>query len=133
MRLFPGTRPTGLGAHDGLLAPPPRTPNGVSSQADPDHDPGHYVAPFALRGGDAWKRLVAAVRALPRVEVITETAGYLHAECASKALGFVDDLELLLDRAGGVIHVRSASRLGIGDFGVNRDRVERLRARLASR
>ena len=130
MRLFPGSRPKNLGVHDGMLAPAPRVPNGVSSQADRANDAGHFIEPIDCRGDPAgtWTRLVAAVRATPRTDVIAQTGDYLHAECASKGLGFVDDLECWLDRKAGVIHVRSAARLGIGDFGVNRKRVERLRA-----
>jgi len=47
-------------------------------------------------------------------------------------MGFVDDVEFLLDEKAGVIHVRSASRLGRSDFGVNRDRVETIRRQIAS-
>jgi uncharacterized protein (DUF1499 family) len=64
---------------------------------------------------------------------VNETSGYLHAECRSALLGFVDDLELHLRPSEGVIAVRSASRLGYSDFGVNRRRVEVLRASLISR
>ena len=132
MRLFPGTRPSTLGVRDGHLAAPPRTPNAVSSETDRAKDPAHFVEPFDCRGDPdgAWKRLVAAVRTLPRVEVISETGDYLHAECSSKGLGFVDDLECRLDRKAGVIHVRSAARLGIRDFDVNRTRAELLRAKI---
>jgi uncharacterized protein (DUF1499 family) len=48
-------------------------------------------------------------------------------------MGFVDDVEFLADRASGVVHVRSASRLGRRDFGVNRARIEELRAILEKR
>jgi uncharacterized protein (DUF1499 family) len=65
------------------------------------------------------------------VHVITESDNYLHAECESAVFGFVDDLELHLRSLEGVIAVRSASRLGYSDLGVNRRRVERLRAMLA--
>ena len=71
------------------------------------------------------KRLVADTR---RTRVLTVTDRYLHARCRTR-IGFVDDLELLLCRRQGVIQVRSASRFGIYDFGVNRRRVERLRRR----
>jgi uncharacterized protein (DUF1499 family) len=135
MRLFPGIRPSDLGARDGKLKPAPRTPNGVSSQADPAADAAHYIAPLACNGdpGGTWARLVKLVEALPGIEIVTRTDGYLHAECSSKMLGFIDDLECLLDRAAKVIHVRSAARLGIRDFGVNRARVETLRSQLGAR
>ena len=135
MRLFPGVRPGNLGAKCGKLKPAPRTPNGVASQADPATDAAHYIAPLAC-GGDpegTWGRLVQRVGALPGVDIVTRTDGYLHAECSSKMLGFVDDLECLLDRGSDVIQVRSAARLGIRDFGVNRARIETLRAQLGTK
>ena len=135
MRLFPGVRPSNLGARDGKLKPAPRAPNAVASQADPATDAAHYIAPLACNRDPVatWARLARLVRALPGVEIVTQTDGYLHAECSSKMLGFVDDLECLLDRAADVIHVRSAARLGRRDFGVNRARIEELRTRLGSR
>ncbi|MDP3413597.1 MAG: DUF1499 domain-containing protein, partial [Polaromonas sp.] len=63
--------------------------------------------------------------------VVEETPGYLYAQCSTRWLRFTDDLELLLDDAARVIHVRSSSRLGRKDFGVNRARVEALRTRFA--
>ena len=59
--------------------------------------------------------------------------GYLYAEFRSKLMGFVDDVEFLADPVKGVVHVRSASRLGRRDFGVNRERVEQLRSILEKR
>jgi len=134
MRIFPGIRPGNLGAKDGRLRPAPRTPNAVSSQADPA-DATHYIAPLPCNGDPAgtWARLVERVGALPGAVIVTRTDGYLHAECSSSLLGFVDDLECLLDRAADVIHVRSGARLGIRDFGVNRARVESLRTRPGAR
>lgn len=132
--VFSGKRPDNLGVKDGRLAPPGRTPNAVSSQADPA-DAGHYVAPIAFPGSpaSAMAAVRAAVASMPRTRVVHEAPGYLHAEFRSRLLGFVDDVEFLHQPDAGVIHVRSASRLGRSDFGVNRARVEALRARLASR
>jgi uncharacterized protein (DUF1499 family) len=73
------------------------------------------------------------VAKLPRTRIVTDAEGYLHAECRSALLGFVDDLELHLRPADAQIAVRSASRLGYSDMGVNRRRVEALRAALAAR
>jgi uncharacterized protein (DUF1499 family) len=95
----------------------------------------HHVAPIAA-GGDperAFQALEAAVLAEPGAAVVTRRPGYLHAEFSSKAMGFVDDAEFALDREAGVIHVRAGARLGIRDFGVNRERVERLRAAVQAR
>ena len=71
--------------------------------------------------------LAKTLNTLPRVTIISKDQKYLHAECRSLVLGFVDDLEFLRDDAQGVIQVRSASRMGHSDLGVNRARVERIR------
>jgi uncharacterized protein (DUF1499 family) len=65
--------------------------------------------------------------------VVEEATNYLHAQCASALFGFVDDLELHLRASANLIAVRSASRVGHSDMGVNRRRVERLRAALRAR
>ena len=134
MGLFSGSRPEGIGSRDGRLAPCKRTPNCVSSQADVDKDAGHYVAPIRIEGRarDVWMALRSVLRSMPRVRLVTEGENYLHAECASRIMGFVDDAEFLLDEKARVIHVRSASRLGKSDFGVNRARAESIRSRLAA-
>lgn len=118
--MFDWRRPTNLGVKDGRFAPCRRTPNCVSSQADPA-DAEHYIAPLRGRIEDVRK----AVESLPRTTIISSTANYLYAEFRSKLLGFVDDVEFFFD--GQAIQVRSASRLGRRDFRVNRKRVERLR------
>jgi uncharacterized protein (DUF1499 family) len=64
---------------------------------------------------------------MERTNIITETDNYLYAEFTSKLMGFVDDVEFLLDDSAKVIHVRSASRLGQSDLGVNRKRIEAIR------
>ncbi len=135
--MFSWKRPDNLGARGGRLALCRRTPNCVSSQADPA-DAGHRIAPIPF-GGSTVEAMVAARRAIESMErasiVREEPSGaffYLYAEFRSKLLGFVDDVELLFDEQAGVFHVRSASRLGRRDFGVNRKRIEALRSRLQS-
>ncbi len=91
----------------------------------------HGIAPLPLGGRPAevvWQAVKAAVAALPRHEIVTETESYLHVDCRSAIFGFADDLELNLRPDDGVIAVRSASRLGYSDLGVNRRRVEFLRS-----
>jgi uncharacterized protein (DUF1499 family) len=126
--MFAGKRPTYLGVTDGRLARPRSTPNCVSSQADPA-DKEHYIAPIAFKGGalEAIAAARKAVEAMPRATVIRHEGNYLYAEFRSKVMGFVDDVEFTYDEKAGVLHVRSASRLGRRDFGVNRARVEQLR------
>ena len=122
--MFNWRRPTNLGVTNGRLAACRRTPNCVSSQADPA-DAEHYIAPIPFRG-DAMAAVRQAVAALPRRTVISEKQNYLYVEFRSRLLGFVDDVEFYCD--GAAIQVRSASRLGRRDFAVNRKRVEKLRA-----
>jgi uncharacterized protein (DUF1499 family) len=107
----------------GRLAPCPRSPNCVSSDAA---DAEHGIAPLALAAREA-------VAALPRTRIVSEGGDSLHAECRSALFRFVDDLELQLRPAEGVIAVRSASRIGYSDLGVNRRRVEALRSALRAR
>ena len=127
-----GTRPTNLGVDTGRLAACPSSPNCVCSD---DQDEGHAIPPLRLAVGtdEGWIAARDAVAAMPRTTIVTERPGYLHAESRSAFFGFVDDLELSLRPGESVIAVRSASRLGYGDFGVNRKRVEALRETLRSR
>lgn len=131
---FAGRAPQTLGVKDGRLKPPSRTPNSVSSQADlyPDHPQREYarIEPFPLRGDAAASiaRLRAIVERAPGMAVVTAESGYLYAQCTTRLMRYVDDLEFWADPAAGVVHVRSASRVGRRDFGVNRERVEAIRA-----
>jgi uncharacterized protein (DUF1499 family) len=132
--VFSWKRPDNLGARDGRLAPPKTTPNCVSSQADAA-DAEHYIAPIAFRG-DARAAIAAArkaVEGMAGATVIREDGNYLYAEFRTKIMKYVDDVEFLADDKAGILHVRSASRLGRRDFGVNRARVEALRARIDGR
>jgi uncharacterized protein (DUF1499 family) len=134
MGLFSGSRPPDLGFDQGRFAPGDWRPNWVASTTARE-DAQHYVAPIAIAGdaAQAWSRLEAVIAAMPRATVVSRTSGYLHVEFASKAMGFVDDAQFALDAAGGVIHAKSAARLGVRDFSVNRDRVEEIRAALSPR
>ena len=122
---FSFRRPGNLGVTNGRLAPCKRTPNCVSSQAD-TADREHYIAPIPFRG--SMQDLRKAVESMPRATLIREGENYLYAEFRTALMRYVDDVELYHDRASGLVHVRSASRLGRRDFGVNRKRVEALRA-----
>lgn len=120
-----GDRPTTLGAQNGELAACPDSPNCVSSFEQRES---HAIAP--LTGNLAAVR--AALAEMPRAVIVTDENNYIHAEFTSRLMGFVDDVEFLADPASGQVHVRSASRLGHSDLGVNRDRVEAIRALMAS-
>ncbi len=136
--LFQGAPPDDLGVRGGRLKPPSETANSVSSQADlwPDHPQRESarITSLPLRGdGPATiARLKALVEAEPGATIVENRADYLHAQYTTRLLKFVDDLELWFDPAMDVVQVRSASRVGRQDFGVNRQRVEALRERLAS-
>lgn len=127
--LSPRGRPRSLGLTDGRLSACPSSPNCVCSD---EAGTSHAIEPLrlAIQAADAWPLVGEAVRELPRTRLVTKSADYIHAECASNLLGFVDDLELHLRADDAVIAVRSASRLGYSDFGVNRRRVETLRTAL---
>jgi uncharacterized protein (DUF1499 family) len=132
--MFAGKRPDYLGVKDGRLARPRSTPNCVSSQADPA-DQEHYIEPIRFKGSapDAIAAARKAVESMQRATVIRHEGNYLYAEFKSKLLGFVDDVEFTYDEKSGALHVRSASRLGRRDYGVNRARVEALRSRIEGR
>ena len=133
MGLFSGKRPQALGFNAGRFAPCAWKPNCVNSTADARSDAGHYIDPLKVDGdpAQAWVALGGVIKAAPRAKIVSETASYLQVEFSSRLMGFADDVEFALDAGAKVIHVRSASRLGVRDFGVNRARVEDLRARLA--
>jgi len=125
-----GKRPADLGLKAGVLRPCPSSPNCVSSEPGTPAD--KLVAAFPAPSGRAdLVRLAEVVRGWPRTEIITETPDYLHAESTSLLLRFVDDVEFRFDSSAMLIHVRSASRLGESDLGVNRKRVEGLLDRWA--
>lgn len=119
-------RPEHLGVRNGRLADCPDAPNCVSTQAI---DARHQIAPLPLTGepAEALSRLKRALAHLPRTKIVAETNDYLHVEATSWLFHFVDDIECFVDSVHRVIHVRSASRVGHSDFGVNRARVESVR------
>jgi uncharacterized protein (DUF1499 family) len=109
-----------------VLAACPRTSNCVSSM---EIDPAHKVEPFTFADSpeNAWSRLQSALMQYPRLQIVESRPDYLHAVAASKLFHFRDDVEFTLDAEHHLIDVRSASRLGSYDFGVNRRRVKNLR------
>ena len=134
--LLSGRMPDDLGVTDGRLKAPSRTPNSVSSQfalwPGSPHRELAEVAPLPLRGdGPATiARLRQIVQAMPGAEIVTVREDYLYARFTTRWLKFVDDTEFWVDPRAQVVQVRSASRVGRRDFGVNRARVEAIRAAL---
>jgi uncharacterized protein (DUF1499 family) len=121
-----------VGLVDGRLRACPSSPNCVSSQ-DPDED--HRIEPLHFEGSAAAARarLLEVVKSMPRTRIVTDEEDYVHAEFRSFLFRFVDDVEFLIDAEAGRIEVRSASRTGYSDLGVNRRRVETLRAAFEAR
>jgi uncharacterized protein (DUF1499 family) len=68
------------------------------------------------------------IQGMKRTRIITEKDDYLYVEFTSALWRFVDDVEFYFKDASKTIQVRSASRLGRSDLGVNRKRIETIRA-----
>jgi uncharacterized protein (DUF1499 family) len=122
---------TGQANADGAKKLPlcPNSPNCVSSQAS---DNAHFIAPFKIKVSpeEAWTALKQALISQGRIVIIDAVEDTLHAEATSLVFRFVDDVNVILDAESGLMHIRSASRVGYGDFGVNRRRMETLRLQL---
>jgi len=120
--------PPGL-TESGSLQPCPDSPNCVSSLALAT-DEEHRIDPLPLLGeaDTAIERMAALVDQMPRTTILEQGDDYLATEFRTLIMRFGDDVEFLLDEENGLIHVRSASRTGYSDLGVNRRRVEDIRA-----
>ena len=115
------------GLVEGRLKQCPDKPNCISSEFVSDAE--HYIEPLVYADDDA-------AQVLPRLKTIIREMGgsiqvekpdYLAATFTSSIFRFVDDLELRIDSGQKTIHLRSASRVGHGDGGVNHKRVELLK------
>jgi uncharacterized protein (DUF1499 family) len=105
----------------------PDSPNCVSSQADPS-DEKHYIEPLTLSDTSPDIAGMATWMAgRERCEVLDQGDIWLHATCSTAIFKWTDDIALLVDSDAGVVHVRSASRVGKSDLGANRKRVEAMR------
>jgi uncharacterized protein (DUF1499 family) len=125
---FSGKRPTNLGVKDGKLGTCPSSPNCVSSNSS---DEQHKIEPLTYQGDGkaAFEKLKSIIASIESAKMIQAETHYLYAEFTSKLMGFVDDVEFYLDENAGIIQVRSASRLGQSDLGVNRKRIEDIRTK----
>ena len=115
-----------LGIKNGGLSPCPQSPNCVSTQS-PDED--HYIEPIKYSGTltHARARLAAVIHSMKRSRIVDVQDDYIHAEFRSAVFRFVDDVEFYFPSNDPIIQVRSASRVGYYDFGVNRRRIETIR------
>jgi len=121
-----------LGVHNGELLPCPETPNCVSSQAV---DKEHYIKPIHFKGTEqkAKQRLIKILETDKQAQILKVQDNYIRATFTSSLFRFVDDVEFYFPQVSAgntIIQVRSASRVGYSDFGVNRKRIERLRSQL---
>ncbi|CAN5714347.1 DUF1499 domain-containing protein [soil metagenome] len=116
-------RPPNLGVTNGQLAPCPDSPNCVATQSALSSQ---KMPPLSYTGSltEAKARLIKVVQAMPGVSLLTDQDNYLAYVFRSRLIGFPDDVEFYLDDTAKLIHFRSASRLGRGDMGVNRARME---------
>ncbi len=115
-------KPPGL--FDGQLRPCPGPPNCVCSEYPGDGE--HYVAPLDIAGqpADDAMRLLRDVIADLGGTIEIDYGDYVAATFTSDLWGFADDVELRVDARASQVHIRSASRVGYGDMGANRERVE---------
>ena len=120
--------PPVLGVSDGILAPCSESPNCVSSQSDAER---HFVEPFSYKDSleQTRKAIIAVIQSMKRSTIVITKEHYVRAEFRSAVFRFVDDVECYFDNAAKIVHVRSASRVGYSDLGVNRKRIEEMRAR----
>jgi uncharacterized protein (DUF1499 family) len=121
-----------VGLRDGKLSECPDSPNCVSSQTKMK---GHMIEPLSYKGSlsDAKQALLSVITSLPRTKIIVDNDRYIYVTFTSRFMRFVDDVEFLFDDTNKQIDVRSASRVGYSDMGVNRKRVENLRKLLNDR
>jgi uncharacterized protein (DUF1499 family) len=110
---------------DGRLRACPNSPNCVSSESD---SASSRIEPLTFRGPPekAWNNLKETIQELGG-KIQEEREGYLWATFTSRVFRFADDMEFRMVSTDGMIHVRSGSRVGYSDLGVNRRRVEKLR------
>lgn len=121
-------RSADLGVNNGKLKPCPQSPNCVSSQGT---DKQHYIEPLHYVGAirEAREMILTVIQAMKRTKIIISEDNYIRAEFVSALFRFVDDVEFYFDESSKTIHIRSASRVGSSDLGVNRKRMEQIRAK----
>ena len=127
--MFRGNPPE-IGVQNGELTPCPDSPNCVVSQ---EADGEHFISPISYKGDrdTAKETLLKVLSVVPNTEVVQQTDDYIRAQSTSRLMGFVDDVEFYFPKDKPEIEMRSASRLGESDLGVNRRRLEQIRFAMA--
>jgi uncharacterized protein (DUF1499 family) len=125
-----GTR---SGLSNGQLTPCPDKPNCVSSESAPSDD--HSIAAFPITPSMGEEPLLKVKEVIELLggDVSFSSDQYMASTFTSDLFGFVDDVEFRLDQGSGLLHVRSASRVGYSDLGANRKRVEQIRVLLSTK
>ncbi len=124
-----GSRPAHLGQINTKLENCPDSPNCVSSLAEKT-DQEHYIPAIEFDGHEksvVYQRIVQLIESDEQALIVVKSPDYIYSEYTSELMGFVDDVEFLFANDAPRVHVRSASRLGYRDFGVNRERIEAIR------
>tara|TARA_Y100001968_G_scaffold320668_1_gene353932 strand:- start:78 stop:491 length:414 start_codon:yes stop_codon:yes gene_type:complete len=79
---------------------------------------------------NAFKKAVKIVSETERTKIVERTDSFIHAESKTRWRRYTDDLLIKAIPEKGIIQVRSESRVGVGDNGVNRKRVDDFAYRL---
>ena len=116
--------PKTTGLVNGSLHPCPKSPNCVCCC---HNEPSHYIAPLPLSSEKTLDQIQAFLSEHYIAQVVQRTPDYLHVVVTTPTMHFKDDLEFSINRQKSVVMVRSASRVGYSDGGVNRARIEALR------
>jgi uncharacterized protein (DUF1499 family) len=121
--------PENLGVRANKLTPCPNNPNCVSSQGQ---QKAHYISPITYNTGQtvAKEKLVLILQQYASAKIRAQSEDYIHIEFQSRWLRFIDDVEFYFYPAG-IIQIRSASRVGYSDFGVNRQRIEKIKMKFS--
>lgn len=122
-----GSPPKGLGITDGKFPPCPDKPNCVVSH---EYDQEHFIDPISYTRSfsEAYPELIKSIEEMPGSKIIIKEKRYIRAEFTSRLMRYIDDVEFYFSPGEKIIQVRSASRLGHSDMGVNRERIETLRS-----
>lgn len=120
--------PSNLGLENKALRPCPDFPNCVCSEQHTQQDQLHAIAPIPA-SKETWLKLQQIILTQGG-NIQTQQESYIHATFTTPVFRYVDDVELRYDADASLIHIRSASRIGRSDFGVNRKRVAAIKQAL---
>lgn len=121
-------KPKGIGLNNGKFYDCPDSPNCINTMASAN-DKIHYSEPISYQGSlqEAKLKILNIINSTPRTKILDESENYIHAIYISKMMKFVDDVQFYFDDNTKLIHIRSASRVGYSDLGVNRKRVDMIK------